>query len=176
MFVSQGKYANEILRRFHMESYKPMETPLAGNGRKEDATSGEVVEATLYRKLVGSFMYLVKTRPDLCYEVNQLSQVMVRPTKMESIQKEEHIKGDLQYWANDNFFVQHETRLVALSFAEAEYMAASQETCETIWMRKILVGLFGQKMDLTVIYCNNHSCVKLSENPVFHDRSKHIDM
>jgi hypothetical protein len=25
-----------------------------------------------------------------------------------------------------------------------------------------------------VIYCDNHSCVKLSENPVFHDRSKHI--
>jgi hypothetical protein len=30
LFVSQGKYANEILRRFHMESSKPMETPLAG--------------------------------------------------------------------------------------------------------------------------------------------------
>eukprot|EP00253_Pinus_taeda_P027248 PITA_27248 len=32
LFVSQGKYANEILRRFRMESSKPMETPLAGNG------------------------------------------------------------------------------------------------------------------------------------------------
>jgi len=31
LFVYQGKYANEILRRFHMESSKPMETPLAGN-------------------------------------------------------------------------------------------------------------------------------------------------
>jgi len=31
LFVSQGKYANEILRRFHMESSKPMKTPLAGN-------------------------------------------------------------------------------------------------------------------------------------------------
>ena len=31
LFVSQGKYANEILRRFHMESSKPMETPLAAN-------------------------------------------------------------------------------------------------------------------------------------------------
>ena len=57
--VSQGKYANDILRRFCMESSKPMETPLAGNWRKEDATLGEVVEATVYRKLVGSLMYLV---------------------------------------------------------------------------------------------------------------------
>ena len=59
VFVSQSKYANEILRRFHMEKCKPMQTPLAGNWRKEDATSGEVVEATVYRQLVGSLMYLV---------------------------------------------------------------------------------------------------------------------
>jgi len=31
-------------------------------------------------------------------------------------------------------------------------------------------------MDPTVIYCDNQSCIKLSENPVFHDRSKHIDI
>ena len=55
-------------------------------------------------------------------------------------------------------------------------MAASQVACEAIWMRKILVGLFGQMMDPTVIYCDNQSCIKLSENPVFHDRSKHIDI
>ena len=61
MFVSQGKYANEILRRFHMKSSKPMETPLASNWRKEDATSGEVVEAIVYRQHVGSLMYLVNT-------------------------------------------------------------------------------------------------------------------
>eukprot|EP00253_Pinus_taeda_P003050 PITA_03050 len=61
LFVSQGKYANEILKRFHMEKCKPIQTPLASNWRKEDATSGEVVEATVYRQLVGSLMYLVNT-------------------------------------------------------------------------------------------------------------------
>src|ERR1700728_2319976 len=43
-------------------------------------------------------------------------------------------------------------------------------------MRKILIGLFDQRMDPTVIYCDNQSCIKLFENPVFHDRSKHIDI
>eukprot|EP00253_Pinus_taeda_P035737 PITA_35737 len=62
LFVSQGKYANEILRRFCMESSKLMETPLVGKWRKEDATLREVVEVTVYRKLVGSLMYLVNTR------------------------------------------------------------------------------------------------------------------
>ena len=43
-------------------------------------------------------------------------------------------------------------------------------------MQKILVGLFDQRMDPIVIYCDIQSCLKLSENPVFHDRYKHIDI
>eukprot|EP00253_Pinus_taeda_P031092 PITA_31092 len=82
VFVSQGKYANEILRRFHMDKCKPMQTPLARNWRKEDATSSEVVAAIINRHLVGSLMYLVNTRPELCFAVNLLSQAMVKPTKL----------------------------------------------------------------------------------------------
>ena len=65
---------------------------------------------------------------------------------------------------------------MALSSAEAEYMAASQAACEAIWMRKILVSLFGSHLDPTVIHCDNQSCIKLLVNHVFHDRSKHIDI
>jgi hypothetical protein len=67
-------------------------------------------------------------------------------------------------------------RSVALSSVEEEYMVVSQATCEAIWMRKILVGLFGSHLYLTVIHCDNQSCIKLSINHVFHDRSKHIDI
>jgi hypothetical protein len=65
---------------------------------------------------------------------------------------------------------------VALSSAEAEYMAVSQASCEALWLLKMLVGLFGVQLRPTVIYCDNQSCIKLSENPVFHDRSKHIEI
>jgi hypothetical protein len=65
---------------------------------------------------------------------------------------------------------------MALSSTEAEYMVASQDACEAIWMRKILVGLFGSHLDLTMIYCDNQSCIKLLINSLFHDRSKHIDI
>ena len=44
---------------------------------------------------------------------------------------------------------------VALSSTEVEYMAASQATCEAIWMRKILVSLFSSHLDNTVIHCDN---------------------
>ena len=47
---------------------------------------------------------------------------------------------------------------------------------ETVWLHKLLTNLFDHEMDPTIIHCDNPSCVKLSENPVFHDRSKHIEI
>ena len=43
-------------------------------------------------------------------------------------------------------------------------------------MRKLLYDLFDLQLDATFIYCDNQSCMKLSENPVFHDKSKHIEI
>ena len=65
---------------------------------------------------------------------------------------------------------------VALSTIEAEYMVASLASCETIWCRKLLMRLFDQELETTLIHCDNQSYIKLSENPVFHDRSKHIEI
>jgi hypothetical protein len=67
-------------------------------------------------------------------------------------------------------------KFVALSIAEVEYMATSMASCEVVWLRKMLVALFGQELELTIIHCDNQSCIKLFENLVFHDRSKHIDI
>ena len=64
---------------------------------------------------------------------------------------------------------------MALSSTEAEHMVASQAACEAIWMRKILVSLFYSHLDPTMIHCDNQICIKLLINPLFHDRSKHID-
>ena len=72
--------------------------------------------------------------------------------------------------------VSHKQKSVALSFVEAEYMAASQASCEALWLRKLLVDLFDQELRPMMIYCDNQSCIQLSENPVFHDRSKHIEI
>eukprot|EP00253_Pinus_taeda_P018589 PITA_18589 len=216
LFVSQGKYAREILEKFNMHGCKLVDTPLPGVWRKEDATSGEEVDATVYRQLVGSLMYLVNTRPDICYAVNQLSQAMVKPTKLfwkAGKHVLRYLRGTSGYglwyrqedevklcgftdagWAGSPTdrkstsggvfsigsttvsWYSRKQRSMALNSAEAEYMAASLAACEAIWMRKILVGLFGSHLDPTVIYCDNQSCIKLSANPVFHDRSKHIDI
>ena len=65
---------------------------------------------------------------------------------------------------------------MALSTAEADYVAACSTSCEVVWLKKLLSNLFDLQLDATCIYCDNHSCVKLSENPVFHDKSKHIEI
>ena len=59
---------------------------------------------------------------------------------------------------------------VALSIAEVEYVATCSASCEAVWLRKLLSDLFDLHLDATCIYCDNQSCVKLSENPIFHDK------
>ena len=51
---------------------------------------------------------------------------------------------------------------VVLSTTEAEYIAACLASSEVVWLRKMLSGLFDLKMDVTCIYCDNQSCIKLS--------------
>jgi hypothetical protein len=216
IFLGQASTLQEILKRFHMQDCRPMATPLVTNWRKVDASRAERVDATLYRQLIGSLMYLVNTRPDICFAVNQLSQFMVEPTRVHWVAAKHvlrYLRGTTDYglwyrqvdgvrlegftdadWAGSSTdrkstsgcifnigstvvsWFSRKQRSVALSSAEAEYMAASLAACEAIWMRKLLVGLFRQRMEPTVIHCDNQSCIKLSENPVFHDRSKHIEI
>ena len=59
---------------------------------------------------------------------------------------------------------------VALSTTEGVYIVASSTYSEAVWIHKLLIGLFDTKMDATDIYCDNQSCIKLIENPVFHDK------
>jgi hypothetical protein len=79
IFLNQGKYAVEILKRFDMLECKSMNTPMETNLKLLVDTSSELVDATLYRQIIGSLMYLTNTRPDICFVVNTLSQYLVEP-------------------------------------------------------------------------------------------------
>ena len=82
----------------------------------------------------------------------------------------------LQYGIRFDLLVYRKQSYVALITAKVEYVAACSASCEEVWLRKLLSDLFDLKLDATCIYCDNQSCVKLSENPVFHDKSKHIEI
>lgn len=65
---------------------------------------------------------------------------------------------------------------VALSTAEAEYMALSGATQEAVWLRQLYTDLLDKPVRPTVIYEDNQACISMSENPKFHGRTKHINL
>jgi hypothetical protein len=65
---------------------------------------------------------------------------------------------------------------VASSTVEVEYIALSVAFREAVWLHKLLTNFFDHEMDPTTIHCDNQSCVNLSENLMFHVRSKHIEI
>ena len=65
---------------------------------------------------------------------------------------------------------------VALSTTKAVYIVAFSASCEAIWLRKLMSGLFDMELDTTVILCDNQICIKMTENLLFHDKSKHIEI
>ena len=77
------------------------------------------------------------------------------------------------HWIRGCLFVQNS---IALSLAEAKYMAANMAAYEGMWLRKLLAGLFECELEATIVHYDNQSGIKLSKNPVFHGRSKHIDI
>ncbi len=65
---------------------------------------------------------------------------------------------------------------IALLSTEAEYKGVTIGACEVIWLQKLLLDL-GQVVDaLVVIYCDNISSILLTNNLVYHVRTKHIEV
>ena len=59
---------------------------------------------------------------------------------------------------------------------EAEFMAATAAACQSIWLRNVLQQVTGELMGSVILYLDNKSAIDLAKNPVFHGRSKHIDV
>ncbi|GJV34144.1 retrovirus-related pol polyprotein from transposon RE1 [Tanacetum coccineum] len=79
LFLTQSKYARDILKRADLYDSKPVSTPLATHV-SFTADGIPYSDSTLYRSLVGALQYLTITRPDLSYAVNQVSQFLHAPT------------------------------------------------------------------------------------------------
>jgi hypothetical protein len=100
IFLCQGKYVVEILKRFRMMDCKSMPTPMVTNLKLLSDTSSVTVDATMYKQMIGSLMYLTNTRPDICFAVNTLSQYMVEPRHVHLIAAKHvmrYLKGTIDY-------------------------------------------------------------------------------
>ena len=65
---------------------------------------------------------------------------------------------------------------VALSTAESEYLALSDAVKEAVYLKMLLEDLNQTNDEPIVIYEDNQAAEKISKNPVFHTRTKHIDI
>ncbi|XP_074378547.1 secreted RxLR effector protein 161-like [Apium graveolens] len=73
-------------------------------------------------------------------------------------------------------WISQKQRCVALSSCEAEFMAATAAACQAIWLRNLLAKLTGEEVGPVVLHIDNKSAIDLTKNPVFHGRSKHINI
>jgi len=66
-------------------------------------------------------------------------------------------------------------KVVALSTCEAEYVAACGGACQGVWLSRLIAELMGRDVQKFRLLVDNKSAIELSKNPVFHEKSKHID-
>ena len=65
---------------------------------------------------------------------------------------------------------------VSLSSTKVEYKALCHATYEFVWLRIILEDISNKKMKPTILKCDNQSSIKLAYNPIYHARTKHIEI
>ncbi|XP_052728811.1 secreted RxLR effector protein 161-like [Vigna angularis] len=66
--------------------------------------------------------------------------------------------------------------VVARSTAEAEYRAMASLTCELIWVKQFLQEVKFCDIHTMKMYCDNQAALHIASNPVFHERTKHIEI
>jgi hypothetical protein len=96
IFLNQGQYAVKI-KRFDMLKCKSMYTPMETKLKLQVNTSSGLVDATLYRQIIGSVMYLTNTRLDICFA---LSQYLVEPRRVHIVAAKHmmrYLKGTLNF-------------------------------------------------------------------------------
>eukprot|EP00253_Pinus_taeda_P021556 PITA_21556 len=158
IFISQARYVNEVLERFHMQDCKAAITPTVMGLKLSKEDSSKDFDPCLYKSIVGSLMYLTATRPDIMYAVSLIFKFMERP-KEAHWQTAKMIPSDWAGSVDDrkstSSYVFHMSSgaiswaskkqpIVALSTVEAEYVAATAAACQAVWMRRMLRSL-GQK-------------------------------
>ncbi|GKA84219.1 zinc finger, CCHC-type containing protein [Tanacetum coccineum] len=148
-----------IISRF-ME--KPTEKHLQAVKRILRYVKGTLGYGLKYSKGGKDIILTGYTNSDLANDVNVYEEYMVGCAFL--------LNGNLITWASQK------QRCVALSSCEAEFMAATMAACQGIWLRRLLSEITGQNIPPAALLVDNRSSLDLMKNPVFHGRSKHIDI
>ncbi|GKA99590.1 retrovirus-related pol polyprotein from transposon TNT 1-94 [Tanacetum coccineum] len=69
IFLNQSKYIKEMLKKFRLEDFKPIKTPMSTETKLMRDEESESVDNTKYRGMIGSLLYLTASRPDIMFSV-----------------------------------------------------------------------------------------------------------
>ncbi|XP_039122090.1 uncharacterized mitochondrial protein AtMg00810-like [Dioscorea cayenensis subsp. rotundata] len=86
IFISQTKYAQNLVKRFGLEKARHMRTPMSMNQKLTKDKHGKDVDPSLYRSMIGSLLYLIASRPDISFSVGVCARYQATP-------KESHLKA-----------------------------------------------------------------------------------
>ena len=79
LYITQAKYASDLLSRAGLTDSKTVDTPVELNAHLTPSGGKPLSNPSLYKRLVGNLVYLTVTRPDISYAVHQVSQYLSAP-------------------------------------------------------------------------------------------------
>ncbi|GJV55107.1 retrovirus-related pol polyprotein from transposon TNT 1-94 [Tanacetum coccineum] len=126
IFINQSKYASEIVKKYGLDSIDYVDTPMIENNKLDEDLQGKQVDATLYRGMIGSLMYLTTSRPDLNYVVCLCTRYQAKPTK-NHLQAVKQIFRYLNWTINMGLWYSKDTDMSLTAYADADH-AGCQDT------------------------------------------------
>ncbi|GMJ02272.1 cysteine-rich RLK (RECEPTOR-like protein kinase) 8 [Hibiscus trionum] len=193
IFLCQRKYTLDIISEVGLLGAKPVGFPLDQNHHLPLAKEKPLSNPECYRRLVGRLIYLSVTRPELSYSVHFLVQFMQKPVH-EHWDTALRVVRYLKDWAGcpltrlsltgwfillGNSPISWKTKkqhVVSRSFAEAKYRSMASTTCELKWLKALLLFLGVAHPRPITLHCDSQAALHIVANPVFHERTKYIDV
>nr|XP_034931745.1 uncharacterized protein LOC118062152 [Populus alba] len=130
IFISQKNYAMETLDRFKMMNCNSVSTPIDLNLKVVKDGAGEKVNATLYKQIVESLMYLTSTRPDIIYAVSLISRYMECPAEAHLLAAKRifrYLKGTADY----GILYKRDSNSTMIGFLDSDYAGSLDDRKST---------------------------------------------
>ena len=81
IFLSQSKYARNLVKKFGLESAYSVRIPMSSNVKFTVDLLGKSVDSSLYRSMIGSLLYLTTSRPNISYSVGVCARYQANPNR-----------------------------------------------------------------------------------------------
>ncbi|GJY26454.1 copia protein [Tanacetum coccineum] len=81
IFINQSNYVLEILKKYGMETFDPVRTPMEIKDKLDLDKNGTLVDATKYHSMIGALMYLTSSRPDILHATCLCARYQAKPTE-----------------------------------------------------------------------------------------------